>query len=95
MRQTADKFDAVNEGLQRMLQQLMGELEGLQSAWQGRGGTSFAQVKAQWASDQSTINKALSETAESIRSAAGTYASTDDTVSAHVTAASGGRTLPL
>jgi WXG100 family type VII secretion target len=95
MRQTADKFNTVNEGLQRMLNQLLGELEGLQTAWQGRGGTTFAQVQAQWSADQATLNQALSQTADAIRSAAGAYARTDDSAADTVSAAGHGRTLPL
>ena len=45
MRQTADKFDQVNQTLQTMLRSLLGELEGLRTQWQGAGGRSFEQVK--------------------------------------------------
>lgn len=95
MRATAAKFDDVNADLQGMLRQLMGELEGLQTAWQGRGGSSFAQVKAQWAADQQALHEALSQTADAIRVAAGAYAATDDSAAANVGAAGSGRLLPL
>ena len=95
MRDTAAKFNNVNDGLQQMLKQLMSELEVLQSAWQGRGGTTFTHVKAQWAHDQKALHQALSETAEAIRKASGTYSSTDDSVAATVGAAGSGRILPL
>jgi WXG100 family type VII secretion target len=96
MRETAARFDNVNADLQRMLRHLMGELEGLQTAWQGRGGRSFDQVKVQWSSDQQKLNQALSETAEAIRKAAGAYASTDDSAAATIGSAGGtGRVLPL
>jgi WXG100 family type VII secretion target len=96
MRETATKFNNVNEGLQQMLRQLMSELEGLQSAWQGRGGTTFTQVKIQWANDQKALHQALSETADAILKASGAYSATDDSAASTVGAAAGsGRILPL
>ncbi len=95
MRTTAARFNDVNADLQRMLQQLMGELEGLQTAWQGRGGGSFTQVKMQWSADQQALNEALSQTADAIRVAAGAYAATDDSAAANIGAAGSGRILPL
>jgi WXG100 family type VII secretion target len=97
MRQTATRFDNVNADLQRMLNQLMGELEGLQSAWQGRGGRMFAHVKQEWSADQRALNSALADTAQAIRAAAGAYASSDDTAAGAIAAAAGGtsRILPL
>jgi WXG100 family type VII secretion target len=95
MRATAARFNEVNADLQRMLRQLMGELEGLQTAWQGRGGESFTQVKLRWSEDQQALHEALAQTAESIRVAAGAYSSTDDSAATVVSAAGGGRILPL
>ncbi len=95
MRDTATKFNNVNEGLQQMLRQLMSELEVLQSAWRGRGGTTFTQVKVQWSNDQKALHQALTETAEAIRKASGTYSATDDSAATTVGAAGSGRILPL
>ncbi len=78
MRATAARFEGANQALQRMLDSLLGELEGLRQDWQGRGGTSFAQVKQQWANDQEVLHRALAETATAIRTAGTQYTATDD-----------------
>jgi len=78
MRTAAARFDGGNQALQRMLDSLLGELEGLRQQWQGRGGTSFAQVKQQWAADQEALHRALAETATAIRTAGRQYTATDD-----------------
>ena len=78
MQQTANKFETTNSELQSMLRSLMGNLEILQSAWQGRGGRSFQQVKEQWGRDQESLQKALLETANAIRTSGQGYAHTDE-----------------
>ncbi|NUO58958.1 MAG: WXG100 family type VII secretion target [Hamadaea sp.] len=77
MEQTAGKFEVTNSELQSMLRTLMGNLEVLQSGWQGAGGRSFQQVKQQWNDDQAKLQQALLETAEAIRSSGKSYHSTD------------------
>jgi WXG100 family type VII secretion target len=77
MAHTAARFDAVNASLETMLRKLMGELDVLRTQWQGAGGRSFDQVKTAWAHDQGMLHKALGETAEAIRQAAGGYDATD------------------
>ncbi len=95
MRQTADKFNTVNEGLQRMLNQLLGELAGLQTAWQGRGGTTFAQVQAQWSADQSELTRRCRRPPTPSGRPAGQYATYRRQRRRTVSAAGHGRTLPL
>jgi WXG100 family type VII secretion target len=96
MRQTADKFDQVNQSMQAMLKNLLGELEGLRTQWQGAGGHSFEQVKVAWAADQDTLQKSLAETAQAIRTSGQQYTVTDtsaaDRLGGH---RGGGRQLPL
>jgi WXG100 family type VII secretion target len=91
MRQTADKFDQVNQSMQVMLKNLLGELEGLRTQWQGAGGRSFEQVKIAWSEDQ-----VLAETAQAIRTSGHQYTVTDtsaaDRLGGH---RGGGRQLPL
>jgi WXG100 family type VII secretion target len=77
MLQTATKFDNVNSSLQSTLKRLLSELEVLRTQWQGAGGRSFEQVKQEWADDQNALNQALAATADSMRSAAGQYTSSD------------------
>jgi len=77
MLQTATRFDNVNSSLQSTLKRLLQELEVLHTQWQGAGGRSFEQVKQEWADDQSTLNQALADTAESMRRASGQYTSSD------------------
>lgn len=96
MRQTADKFDQVNQSLQTMLQSLLGELEALRTQWQGAGGSSFEQVKLAWAEDQQALHQALGETATAIRTSGAQYTTSDtaaaDRLGGH---RGGGRQLPL
>jgi len=96
MRQTADKFETVNQQLQQMLSSLLSQLEVLQTAWRGAGGRSFEQVKQQWAQDQTTINRALQETAQLIRTAGQQYEVSDTSAADRIAATNrGGIQLPL
>lgn len=96
MDSTAAKVEQVNDSLQSMLRGLMSELEVLQSAWVGRGGQSFTQVKQQWAQDQAAMQQALAETATAIRSSGVSYDATDSEASSRMAASNpGGLRLPL
>lgn len=96
MEQTAGKFESVNGDLQTMLRNLLNELEVLQSAWVGRGGRSFQNVKEQWAADQAKLQQALLETAGAIRSSGQGYAATDAEASSRMNSVGrGGPSLPL
>jgi WXG100 family type VII secretion target len=96
MEQTAGKFESTNSALQSMLSSLMNQLEPLQSRFVGAGGTSFTQVKLAWNQDAQKINRALSETADAIRSSGRNYTSTDDATQQRIAATnSGGVNLPL
>jgi WXG100 family type VII secretion target len=95
MESTAAKFEQVNDSLQSMLKSLMSELEVLSTAWVGRGGRSFTQVKQQWAQDQQAIQEALTQTAVAIRSSGASYDATDTDASNRMAASNGGLQLPL
>lgn len=77
MERTAAQFEQVNVGLQKMLGDMMGQLERLRSEWQGQGGRSFEQVKQNWAENQRRMHTALAETATAIRTAGRRYEATD------------------
>ena len=96
MAQTAKKFEQVDESLQSMLSKLMSELEGLQSAWRGAGGRSFTEVKQSWHQNQTTIQRALRETAAAIRTSGQQYDTSDTEAASRVGAVNrGGVQLPL
>lgn len=96
MESTAQKFESSNAALQQMLSTLLNELSGLQSAWQGRGAVAFDQVKLKYQEDQQTLQKALTETAEAIRTAGRQYTSTDSSAADRIGATHrGGQNLPL
>ncbi|OLB80559.1 MAG: hypothetical protein AUI14_06290 [Actinobacteria bacterium 13_2_20CM_2_71_6] len=95
MRQTADKFDQVNQSLQAMLKSLLGELEALRTQWQGAGGHSFEQVKLAWSEDQQTLHQALGETAGAIRTSGQQYTVSDTAAADRLGTHHGGRQLPL
>jgi len=95
MEATAKKFESVNDSLQGMLTRLISELEGLNAAWRGAGGRSFAQVKQAWAEDQQRIQRALSETATAIRTSGRQYSSSDTEAASRVAATNRGINLPL
>ena len=79
MAQVSSKFDDVHASLNKILSDLMVEVDSVQSAWVGRGGASFQQVSQAWGRDQQRLLTALSETAAAIRTAGTSYAATDDT----------------
>ena len=96
MRGTADKFDQANQSMQAMLKNLLGELEGLRTQWQGAGGHSFEQVKIAWSEDQASLQQALAETAQAIRTSGQQYMVTDTTAADRLGGhRGGGRQLPL
>ena len=95
MRQTADKFEQVDQSLQSMLSGMMAELEALQHAWRGAGGRSFEQVKQQWAQDQAAMQRALRETATAIRTAGQQYEVSDGEAASRIATTNRGIQLPL
>jgi WXG100 family type VII secretion target len=96
LEQTAKKFDDANNQMMGMLNRLLRELETLQSAWQGHGGLAFQEVKRRWSEDQTTIQRALGETAQAIRTSGTTYSATDASAASRMTGLQGGTTtLPL
>lgn len=96
MRSTADQFEQVNGEITSTLKRLMGELSILNTSWQGLAAGQFHKVKERYEQDLTTLNKALAETAESIRMSAGGYDTTDSDAAARVTKSGGGGiNLPL
>jgi WXG100 family type VII secretion target len=95
MAKTAGKFESVNSSLQSMLNTLMSELSVLQSAWKGEGSRAFEQVRAQYQQDLTSLNKALLETAEAIRSSGVSYDASDSGAADRLTKSGGSYTLPL
>ncbi|MFC4108946.1 WXG100 family type VII secretion target [Micromonospora zhanjiangensis] len=95
MRQTAARFEQVDQSLQTMLSGLLAELEALQTAWQGAGGRSFEQVKQQWSRDQAAMQRALRETASAIRTAGQHYDLSDSEAASRVATTNRGIQLPL
>ena len=95
MESTAGKFEQVQEGLDSMLSRLLGELEILQTAWQGQAGKSFTQVRDAYQANQKKLSAALAETATAIRNSGTTYTSTDDESSSKVSGINTGLSLPL
>jgi WXG100 family type VII secretion target len=77
MASTAQKFHATKDELSAMLQQLMGELEQLQSSWQGSGANAFMETKERWQTDTAKLNQALAETADAVAKAGTYYTNTD------------------
>jgi len=95
MAKTAGKFESVNASLTSMLNTLMSELTVLQTAWKGRGAHAFEQVRAQYQSDLSNLNKALLETAEAVRNSGVAYDASDTGAADRVSKSGGSYTLPL
>ena len=95
MNSAAGKFDQVDDSLQTMLSRLMKELEALQTAWRGAGGSSFTQVKLAYEQNQKALSRALRETASAIRSSGTNYTATDQDSSSMVSGINTSVTLPL
>jgi WXG100 family type VII secretion target len=96
MASTATKFDNVNTGLQSMLKTLMSELSTLSGSWKGLGAMEFEKVKHQYQSDLQALNRALSDTAEAIRTSGRSYDASDTNAATRVTKSGGGHPpLPL
>jgi WXG100 family type VII secretion target len=96
MARVSAKFEQTNSDLTRMLNQLMGRLSGLQTAWVGSGGRAFESVKNQYQQDLAQLNKALADTAEAIKTSGISYDSTDTSAASAITKSGGGGvSLPL
>ena len=95
MESTASKFESTEEALRSMLQRLLGELEILQTHWQGRAGRSFTQVRDAYDANLKKLSSALAETATAIRNSGTTYTSTDDDASSKVGGINTNLSLPL
>jgi WXG100 family type VII secretion target len=96
MAQTAAKFDSTSNDLSGMLQRLSTELDELYAGWAGHGANAFQQVRARWAADTQTLQRALTETANAIRTAGTQYTSSDEAAASRSTGIGGGGvSLPL
>jgi WXG100 family type VII secretion target len=95
MASTAAKFETANNSLQSMLKTLMSELSTLSGAWKGLGALEFEKVKQQYALDLQSLNRALSDTAEAIRTSGTSYDASDANAAARVTKSGGSQQLPL
>lgn len=95
MESAASKFEDVNDSLQGMLTRLMNELEALQTAWQGAGGSSFTQVKIAYEANQKKLSEALRETATAIRSSGQNYTASDEESKSRVSGINTSVSLPL
>lgn len=84
MEQVAGKFDRSGDDLDQMLSQLLNQLEVLQTAWKGRGGSSFTQVREAYQANQKKLRQALGETAQAIRTSGTNYTAVDDEASGKV-----------
>ncbi|WP_430781044.1 WXG100 family type VII secretion target [Actinoplanes sp. G11-F43] len=91
----ASKFDQVNSDLQKMLTDLMNELSTLNSTWKGLGAVAFENVKQGYAADLRTLNDALAQTSEAIRTSGTSYSSADSEAASRVAKSGGTLSLPL
>jgi WXG100 family type VII secretion target len=78
MAQVSSKFEDAGASLNKILSDLLVEVDSVRSEWVGRGGTSFQQVTAAWGQDQRRLVESLSQTATAIRTAGRSYVATDD-----------------
>jgi WXG100 family type VII secretion target len=78
MAQVAAKFDDAGASLNKILSDLLVEVDAVRDQWVGLGGTSFQQVTEAWGRDQADLVTALNETAAAIRTAGRSYTATDD-----------------
>jgi WXG100 family type VII secretion target len=95
MESTASKFESANETLQTTLRRLMTELEVLQTAWRGAGGSTFTQTKQAWSENQEAIQRALLETANAIRTSGRQYGTSDTEAASRIATTNRGVNLPL
>jgi WXG100 family type VII secretion target len=95
MAQTAQKFEAVDAELQSTLTTLKNQVAALQAAWVGHGAMSFQQTMEQWSRDQNQINQLLRETAQLIRTAGTSYATSDSDTASRFNNQGGSVRLPL
>lgn len=93
MAQVSARFEDAGASLNKVLSDLLVEVDSVRGEWIGRGGTSFQQVANAWAQDQRRLVDALSQTAAAIRTAGRSYAAIDDVAADRMNVP--GMTLPL
>lgn len=81
----ASSATEISSQLTGMLNSLMNQLASLESYWQGRGGTSFAQTKLTVQTELDRLNQALNGIAADINTAGTNYASADEEQSSQMT----------
>ena len=74
MAQTATDFKTQADGLVSDLNNLRIRVEEMQAHWIGLGGSAYQNTMAKWAESQRVLNVQLTQTAELIRTAGGSYA---------------------
>jgi len=79
--------DGVADRLTATLTSLMNELTPLQSAWVGRGGTSFQQVRERFDQDMARLNRSLRSLAEAVGSSGRNYTVSDEEMRSEMEAA--------
>jgi WXG100 family type VII secretion target len=95
MASTAGKFDTASSSLTSMLNGLMNELSMLNASWKGMAAGEFERVKSQYAKDLGDLNRALTETAESIKASGIGYDASDSAAASRVSKSGGSFQLPL
>ena len=86
MAAVSQKFGNSASDLDQTLRSLMNELQITQTAWQGRSGRSFGEVKATFEANMNSLVRALTDTSAAIKKASVTLSATDDDVASSVNA---------
>ncbi|GAA3386883.1 WXG100 family type VII secretion target [Cryptosporangium minutisporangium] len=87
MIKTEKDVDGVADRLTATLTALMNELTPLQSAWLGRGGASFQQVRERFDQDMARLNQSLRSLAEAVGTSGRTYDVSDEEMKTEMQAA--------
>lgn len=78
MATVSQKFGNSASDLGQTLRSLMNDLQVTQTAWQGRSGRSFGEVKNTFEANMNSLVRALTDTSAAIKQASVTLDATDD-----------------
>jgi WXG100 family type VII secretion target len=79
MNSTAQQIEQVSQTVNSQLNNLMGQLEPLQSQWRGAAASAFQQLMARWKEDATKLTTALDQISQMMSQSSKAYQQSEDT----------------
>ena len=93
MQVTAAKVDGLTMDIKGLLDQLRGDVEAVGSSWEGAAAVAFRGVMTEWDTSANTLQRALTDIGESIKSSGTAYGASEEDNTRSITNAAGSLNL--